>query len=287
MHESRERSAFQGLLFPGMPEGQVSHRNARDLRAALVGERLTQVEVAHPMLEPKRLRERLEGDLVTGAEARGKHHLLLTEPGRTLISHLKMSGRWRIQPASQPARRGGLFLRLVGERHQALLYRCPTVRLLEPWEALPPAIARLGPDLLGDGVAGGPTAVRALRSVSPERAVGEVLLDQRVLSGIGNAYKNETCFLAGVDPWQPVGGLSDEQRHTLGDIAAALLSAGVEQGGLIGTYSPHGVNARTRVGTKWVHGRANRPCRQCGSPIRARGQGDDNRTTYWCPTCQS
>jgi endonuclease-8 len=270
-----------------VPEGHVSHRNARDLRATLVGERLTVVEVAHPMLEPKRLRERLEGDLVTAAEARGKHHLLMTEAGRTLISHLKMSGRWRIQPAARPARRGGLFLRLVGERYQALLYRCPTVQLLEPWEPIPPAIARLGPDLLAEGVEGGPTALAAFAGVDPDRAVGEVLLDQRVMAGIGNAYKNETCFLAGVDPWRAIADLTREERHALGEIAADLLAAGVEQGGRIGTYSPPGVSARARIGTTWVHGRANRPCRACGSRIRARGQGEDNRTTFWCPTCQS
>ena len=197
-----------------------------------------------------------------------------------------MSGRWRVQPATRPARRAGLFLRLVGERHQALLYRCPTVRLLEPWEPLPPAIARLGPDLLADGVAGGPAAVSALRRVDPDRAVGEVLLDQRVLAGIGNAYKNETCFLAGVSPWRPVESLTEAECHALGEIAADLMSAGVEHGGPIGTYVPPGIGAGARVGTKWVHGRANRPCRRCGEPIRSRGQGDDNRTTYWCPTCQ-
>ena len=275
----------------GVPEGHVSHKNALRLGAALIGRPLTRVEAPEPRLAAQRIPERLAGDRVEAAEAVGKHHLLRFASGRVLHSHLMMSGVWRLRPAAAAQPRGGLFLALHTERDVAALYRCPTVRLLEPGEPLPAALRRVGPDLLDAGVDPALATAAALGSCDPTRQVGDALMDQRLVAGIGNVYKSETCFLAGIDPWRAVGSLAAEEAAALGATAARLLADGVADGGPIRTYRRPGPPGRPppRAGggrTTWVYRRRGLPCRRCGTPIRSRGQGDDNRTTYWCPTCQ-
>ena len=269
-----------------MPEGQVSHRNAIRFTAALVGEELTRVEAPEPRLGAMRLSERLLGDTVTAAEAVGKHHLLRFASGRVLHSHLMMSGVWRLMPASRAPRPGGLFLALWTARHVAALYRCPNVRLLEPGEPLPRGLRATGPDLLDPDVDPGAAAGARLARVEATREVGDALMDQRIVSGIGNVYKSETCFLTGIDPWRPVGSLSDAEAVSLGATASRLLAEGVADGGPIRTWRPPDAPPWSRERT-WVYGRRGKPCRRCGTRVRSRGQGDANRTTYWCPTCQT
>ena len=231
------------------------------------------------------IRDSLSGDSVSSAEARGKHHLLRFDSGRTLHSHLLMSGRWVVRAGHEPPWTGGLTLALFTGRHVAALYQCREVALIEPGQQLPRWVTTTGPDLIPADDPAGVTAARLAR-VAPTREVGEVLMDQRVVSGIGNVYKSETCFLAGVDPWRAVGSLTDREAADLGRIAAELLREGVRQRGGIRTYAPPGGRAFGR-GTKWVYGRRGKPCRRCGTGIRSRGQGDANRTTYWCPACQA
>lgn len=269
-----------------MPEGQVSHRNAIRFTAALAGHQLTAVEAPEARLGAQRIPERLEGDRVTGAEAVGKHHLLRFESGRVLHSHLMMSGVWRLTPSSRPPRPGGLFLALWTARHVAALYRCPNVRLLEPGEPLPRGLRATGPDLLDPAVDPGAAAGARLARVEATRQVGDALMDQRIVSGIGNVYKSETCFLTGIDPWRPVGSLTPEEAAALGATASRLLAEGVTEGGPIRTWRPPYAPPWTRERT-WVYGRRGKPCRRCGTRVRSRGQGDANRTTYWCPTCQT
>ena len=269
-----------------MPEGQVSHRNAIRFTAALVGRELVRVEAPEARLAGQRLPERLAGERVAAAEAVGKHHLLRFESGRVLHSHLMMSGVWRLAPAIRHPSRGGLFLALWTERHVASLYRCPRVRLLEPGEPLPRALLATGPDLLGAGVDPGAASGTALGRLEPSRQIGDALLDQRVVSGIGNVYKSETCFLTGIDPWRTVGTLTPDEAAALGATAARLLADGVRDAGAIRTYRPPGAPAWSRERT-WVYGRRGKPCHRCGTRVRSRGQGDANRTTYWCPNCQT
>ena len=269
-----------------MPEGQVSHKNAIRFGAALTGHPLVRVEAPEPRLAGQRLPARLAGDTITAAEAVGTHHLLRFASGRVLHSHLMMSGVWRLLPAERTLRPGGLFLALWTDRHVAALYRCPTVRLLEPGGPLPRMVTTAGPDLLGADVDPGEAAAQAIARLEPSREVGEALMDQRVVAGIGNVYKSETCFLTGIDPWRTVGSLSADEAESLGAEAARLLDLGVRDGGPIRTYrapdAPPWSHERT-----WVYGRRGRPCRRCGTAIRSRGQGDANRTTFWCPACQA
>ena len=268
-----------------VPEGQVSHRNAIRFGTALTGRDLVRIEAPDPRLAGQRIPERLAGDRVGAAEAVGKHHLLRFESDRVLHSHLMMSGVWRLLPASREPRRAGLFVALWTAGHVAALYRCPRVRLLEPGEPLPRDLRATGPDLLGDEVDPGSATARALGRLEPTRQVGEALLDQRVVAGVGNVYKSEACFLSGIDPWRPVGSLSEQEAATLGSVAARLLAEGVRDGGPIRTWRPPDAPPRARERT-WVYGRPGRPCRRCGARIRSRGQGDANRTTYWCAACQ-
>ncbi|MGD9695084.1 MAG: DNA-formamidopyrimidine glycosylase family protein [Thermoleophilia bacterium] len=269
-----------------MPEGQVSHRNAERLGAALAGRDLVEVTAPEPRLAPQRIPERLAGDRVTAAEAVGKHHLLRFASGRVLHSHLMMTGAWRLLPASRAPAGAGLFLTLRTEAHVAALYRCPRLRLLEPGAPLPASVARTGPDLIGEGVDPAAATAAALARVDPAREIGDALRDQRVVAGIGNVYMSETCFLAGIDPWRVVGTITEREAAALGSTGAELLAQGVRDGGRIRTRRA-GRGRRDRDGATWVYGRAGRPCLRCGTPILARRQGDAARVTYWCPACQA
>jgi len=267
-----------------MPEGQVSHRNAIVLTDAIAGQTLTLVEAPEPRLGPQRIPDRLAGDVLDHMEARGKHHLFRFRSGRVLHSHLQMNGKWRAFPAGDDIPRAGLWLALHTDRAIVAQYRGPVMRLLEPGEPLP-RIAAVGPDLLGDDADPEAIGLRLL-AVEPTRAIGDAVMDQRVMSGIGNVYKSETLFLGGINPWRPVGSLTDDECRTIGRIGAELLSQGVRDGGRITTYRAPMATRGRHDGT-WVYGRRGRPCRTCGTAIRSRGQGDGNRTTYWCATCQT
>lgn len=274
------------LWSAAMPEGHISHRNAGRFAATLVGHEITRAEVPAARIAGQRLDVRLPGERIVAARAVGKHHLLHMRSGRVLHSHLMMSGIWRIARAEATGSRAGLYLAIHAGGHVASLYRCPTVRLFEPGEPLPPALVGTGPDLLDAAVDPGAAGAAALGAAEGHRAVGEVLMDQRVLGGIGNVYKSETCFLAGIDPWRPMRTIDADDARELATIAARLLADGVRDRGAIRTYRAAGAPAWSRERT-WVYRRAGLPCRRCGTPVRSRGQGDANRTTYWCPRCQT
>jgi endonuclease-8 len=243
-----------------MPEGDALARAARRLQV-LVGERV-EVETPHPRAAVKRLVERLDGRRLLGVEAAGKNLLLRFEDGVVLRSHLRMSGRWQVRPrGSKPVGRPWLVLR--GAEREAVLWNGPVLELDDR------AIRRLGPDILGQP----PdldTMVANLRR-DPRRAVGDALLDQRLVAGIGNVWKAEALWQARVSPWRPVADVSDEELRAVLESAHELMTASVETGGE----------------RRFVYNRAGRGCRRCGTPIEARGQGDDNRTAYWCPACQA
>jgi endonuclease-8 len=112
-----------------------------------------------------------------------------------------------------------------------------------------------------------------LRAQDPARAIGDALLDQRVLAGIGNVWKSESCFAAAVNPWRPLERVSDEEALAIAEFAHERMSRSAEADGF--SERPHA-----------VYKRAGLPCERCGTQVRSHGQGDDNRTTYWCPGCQ-
>jgi DNA-formamidopyrimidine glycosylase len=253
-----------------MPEGDVVWYTARRLHEALAGRTLTRSDFRVPRLATVDL----TGDVVTETVSRGKHLLTRTGNGLTVHTHLKMDGDWRVRPAAEQIRDSHrIRLLLANEDWQAVGYQLGVVELIRTSEESR-VTGHLGPDLLGPDWDGA-EAVRRL-GAEPDRPIGEALLDQRNLAGIGNVYKAEVLFLRGLSPWQPVGSVAD--LGALADLARRLLETNKERHGHITTGSMR------RGEEHWVYGRRGRPCRRCGTPIRKAGQED--RVTYWCPSCQ-
>ena len=251
-----------------MAEGDTILRAARRIEAALAGQ-VVSVTAPSPRGKTAALRA-LDGRLLEAARARGKH-LVLEFGDLTLHSHLGMSGAWHVYAPGAAWRRppAAAWAVLRGSGAEAVEFGGPTLRVLRTDALrLDPVLSRLGPDILGSQLE--PSAIaRTLRS-SPDRAVGEALLDQRLVAGIGNIFKSEACFAARQGPWQLVGDLPDEQLRRVVQAAHDLMREAADQG------------RHERA----VYRRAGRPCPRCGTAILSRGQGDANRTTYWCPACQ-
>ena len=243
-----------------MPEGDSLHRAARKLQA-LVGERVA-VETPHPRAAAERVAERLDGRRLLGVEAVGKNLLLRFEGGLVLRSHLRMSGRWQVRARGE-AVRGTPWLVLAGREREAVLWNGPVLELTAR------GTRRLGPDILAD-----PTDLAAmvgnLRREHQARELGDALLDQRLVAGIGNLWKAESLWRARVSPWLPLADATDDELERVLREAARLMRASVEG----------------RREERAVYRKAGRPCPRCRESIRSRGQGDDNRTAYWCPGCQ-
>jgi endonuclease-8 len=200
--------------------------------------------------------------VLEGVEAVGKHLLLRFEGGVVLRSHLRMSGRWRVEPRDAP-RRGLPWLVLRGGEWEARQWNGPVLAL----ETRP--LRRLGPDLLADETDVG-DLVRRLRLSDGARLVGEALLDQRLVAGIGNMWLAEALWNARVSPWSQVGQIGDEGLRAVLAWARNAMRASVAG----------------KQGPRAVYRRAGRPCRRCATPIASRGLGEANRTAYWCQTCQ-
>jgi endonuclease-8 len=253
-----------------MPEGDVVWSTARRLHEALARRTLTRSDFRVPRLATADL----TGDVVTETVARGKHLLTRTKNGLTVHTHLRMEGSWRVRPAAEKIRDSHrIRLLLANEDWQAIGYQLGVVELIRTREEAT-VTGHLGPDLLGPDW-DRDEAVRRL-CAEPDRPIGEALLDQRNLAGIGNVYKAEVLFLRGLSPWQPAGDVAD--LGALADLAKRLLEANKERFGHITTGSMR------RGEEHWVYGRQGRPCRRCGTPVRSAGQQD--RITFWCPTCQ-
>jgi len=248
---------------------------ARRLHQALAGRVLTRSDFR----VPRYATTNLTGRMVTEAVSRGKHLLIRTGDGITVHTHLRMDGSWRVRPARERVGNSHrIRLILANAEWQAVGYQLGVVEVL-PTASEHRVVGYLGPDLLGpdwDQV----EAIKRLRA-DPARPVGEALLDQRNLAGIGNVYKAEVLFLRGIDPWRPAGEVADIEA--LVGLAQRLLEANKERFGMITT----GVARRGEE--TWVYGRAGRPCRRCGTPVKSADQGrtTEERITYWCPRCQS
>jgi endonuclease-8 len=258
-----------------VPEGDVVWSTARRLHEALAGRVLTRSDFR----VPRYATVNLTGQTVTEAVARGKHLLIRTDRGLTVHTHLKMEGAWRIQPAGgrPPAQSYKLRLVLANTEWIAAGYQLGITEVLRTAHE-DKVIGHLGPDLLGPDW--DPDAAVARLSRDPGRPVGEALLDQRNLAGLGTVYMAETLFLRGVDPGRPVGSVED--LVALVEVGHRLLDANKERPGHVTT----GDAARGRE--NWVYGRAGRPCRRCGTPIERgeAGPPGQERLRFWCPNCQ-
>lgn len=243
-----------------MPEGDSIRRAATRLHAVLAGRELTLSDLRVPRFATADLTGRVTLDVTP----RGKHLLARFEGGLTLHSHLRMDGAWHVFAAGEKWRGGPTHeIRcLLGTAgHTAVGYRLPVLELIRTAEE-DRAVGHLGPDILGPDWDPGRAAANLL--AVPERPLGEALLDQRNLAGIGNIYKAELCFLAQVTPWTPVGGLPEAKLPRLAAAAHRLLSANT--GDRPGHRNTTGIH---RPGQElFVYGRAHRPCLRCGTPVR-------------------
>jgi endonuclease VIII len=257
-----------------VPEGDTVWRTALHLDRALSGSTLVETDFRVADLATLDL----SGQTVEATVARGKH--LLTRIGeQTLHTHLKMEGAWHLyRPGTswrRPAHEARVVLRT--EDWSAVGFALGIVEVL-PSTDEQSVVGHLGPDLLGPDWDEEEALQRLL--ADPTRPVAEAILDQRNLAGLGNLYKSELCFLAGVHPRLPVGEVPDLRRLVRRAKAALEANKGRVEQTLTGD---------TRRGRQtWVYRREREPCRRCGTPIRMDQQGPvmQERATYWCPTCQ-
>lgn len=253
-----------------MPEGDTIHHAARQIGGALLGREIVSIETPNPRHAMDRWPELLGGRALRAVDAYGKHLYLRFDNDLTLHSHLRMTGKWGVYERgrrwSRSAQRAWLVIRT--SEHEVVQFDGPLLELVPDSRT---RVTRLGPDILGEHF-DEQRYLRLLREDDQTRQIGDALLDQRNVAGIGNVWKAEACFLARVDPWRRTRDVSDEEALRIVRAIRPLMRQAAERGRF-----PYRSD---------VYNRVNMPCRRCGTRIRSRGQGDDNRTTYWCPGCQ-
>ena len=269
-----------------MPEGDTLFRTAAGLRPYLVGRIVTSARTGGPGAVPQV--GRIVGREITAVEALGKNLLIRFDNWLELRTHLRMNGSWhRYRPGERwrrPVGRARLVLEVPGA--VAVCFDAPLVELLEQRaEGLHPSLGRLGPDLLAADF-DADEALRRLRDpIRATIAIGEAIIDQRALAGVGNVYKSELLWIDRVSPFAPVAKIDDATLHRLVETGRRLLLANAAAG-----RRPERVTTtgdRGAPGPLYVYGRTGRPCRRCRTPIASVQQGTEiPRTTYWCPTCQ-
>jgi len=274
-----------------MPEGDTIFRSARALGKALTGRVVTRFETALAQLASVDDNAPLTGRTIEKVEARGKWLLIYFSGDLILTTHMLMSGSWHIYRPGERWRLGRRSMRVViGTAHfEAVAFNVPVARFFTGRTlARNSAIPSLGPDLLGDTFAEDQARARILARGDQE--IANVLLNQRVMAGLGNVYKVEVCFLCGIHPFRKVSSLSPSELDCLLHQSRRLLGENVraESGEKIVTYTgARRTTGRSDTGARlWAYGRQGQPCRRCGAAILMRKQGPGARSTYWCPQCQ-
>lgn len=258
-----------------MPEGDTIHHAAHRIRPILLGTVPDEVLTPHPRFGADRWPQRLAGREVVSVDAHGKHLFLRFDGDLTIHSHLRMTGswhtgivgkRWRRSP-----RRAWLILRARG--HEVVEFDGPVLELLtESRTRFDKRLAALGPDICVPPF-DTERFLRRLRQDDPTRSIGDALLDQRTVAGIGNIWKSEACWEARVDPRRKAGKVSDDEARALVHLVHPRMVDSATSG-------TNGRDAR-------AYGRDGRACKRCRTTIVMGRLGDDNRSTYWCPGCQA
>ena len=278
-----------------MPEGDTIFRSARALDKALAGKVVTGFETGLAKLARVNDESPLVGRVVEGVEARGKWCVISFSGDLVLVTHMLMSGSWHLYRTGEKWWMGKDRMRVVVKTAdwEAVAFNVPvaefhTARTL----ARHPAISQLGPDLLGKDYSPetGLARLRAYRVEHPEAEVGVTLLNQRVLAGLGNVYKSEVAFAAGVNPFRRLSTLTEKELVVMAEVAEKWMKVNVMDGAGDGIVTYSG-NRRTtgssnRNDRVWVYGRQGQECRRCGAVVESRKQGEQARSTYWCPGCQ-
>jgi endonuclease VIII len=258
-----------------VPEGDTIAYAANRIRPVLEGQVPDEIRTPQSRHGFDRWPERLAGRAVARVDTHGKHLFLRFEGDLTLHSHLGMTGVWGVYG---PGRRWGrserrAWIVLTRGDHAVVEFDGPLLELMSDSRThFDQRLAALGPDVLAPEF-DSREFLRRLRGDDPTRAIGDALLDQRNVAGIGNIWKAEGCWEARVDPWREVASVSDEQAVAIIEAMRPRMQRSALEG-------PRSIDAR-------VYRKSGRPCPRCGARIAARGQGDANRTTYWCAGCQS
>jgi endonuclease-8 len=282
-----------------MPEGDTIFRSAQTLDKALTGKTVLTFETALAQLASVDDNAPIAGRTIDKIEARGKWLLIYFSGDAILATHMLMSGSWHIYRTGERWRGSRRNARAVIRTadFEAVAFNVPVAKFFtERTLARNSAIPHLGPDLLADDFAENKDKQAEARKrilARPDEEIANVLLNQRVMAGIGNVYKVEICFLCGIHPFRKVSTLTPAELDCILDQARKLLALNVQQAAhnesdKILTYT----GARRTTGRSdqsarlWAYGRQGQPCRRCGTAILMRKQGPDARSTYWCPQCQ-
>jgi endonuclease-8 len=276
-----------------VPEGDSIHRAARALNQALAGRTVTRFQSVFPQLTRVDADAPLRGRTVERVTSRGKHLLIWFSGDLVLRTHMRMNGSWHIYRPGERWRRPGRDMRIaIGtDAFEAIAFTVPVAEL-DTAAALERDLADAGPDPLDDAFDATEAASR-LRARG-DMEVAEALLDQRAIAGIGNIYKSEVLFAAGVNPFTRIAELGDAALEKLVAAAVKFMRANVALGTSAGTSAGIVTYTGLRRTTGradpsarlWVYGRGGKPCRRCGTPIQRAKQGPYARSTYWCETCQ-
>jgi endonuclease-8 len=265
-----------------MPEGDTLFRTARTLQTAIGGQVVTRFETVLPRLARVDEDAPLAGRTVERVESAGKWLLMRFSGDLILLTHMLMSGSWHIYRPGERWQRGRQHMRIVVEtaRMIAVAFNVPVAEFhTEDSLARRRTFNQLGPDFLAVDF----DAEEAIANLQahPEMEVGPALLRQSVVAGIGNEFKSEVCFGAGVNPFRLVGSLTRDEPGRLIEVAKGMLSDNVAQ-----YRSKRRTTRRVELGEElWVYGRSGQSCRKCGAVIRGRRHAD-GRLSFWCPLCQ-
>jgi len=278
-----------------MPEGDTIYRAARALNRALAGQLVTSFETGLAPLARVDDDTPIAGRTIEKVESRGKWLLIHFSGDLILVTHMLMSGSWHIYRAGERWRMGRGRMRAVlrTAEWEAVAFNVPvaefhTARSLERYTQIP----KLGPDVLSEGftVESGGRRLAEYAAANPQTEVAVVLLNQRVLAGLGNVYKSEVAFSAGVNPFRAMSTVTPREMEQMAEFAQRYMQANILDGSGDGIVTYFG-NRRTTGNSNrderlWVYGRQGQECRRCGAAIMMRKQGEQARSTYWCPSCQ-
>lgn len=274
-----------------MPEGDTIYRAAAALHRALAGHAVIRFDTGLAHLARVHDDTPVTGRTVERCESRGKHLLICLSGDLVLRTHMRMSGSWHLYRPGERWRRSprAMRVRLDTDAWVAVAFDVPDAEFLAARDlSRSRALRSLGPDLLSPAVDRAEALAR-LAAAGP-RPIGEVLLDQRVVAGIGNVFRNEVLFVCGVHPDRPTSSLPSEALTALIDTAIRLMRANTGPGATSDIVTYRGLRRTTsRTAGEdrlWVYGRAGKKCRTCGAAIRAEKRGLDARATYWCGGCQ-
>jgi endonuclease VIII len=274
-----------------VPEGDTIYRAARALGHVLEGKVVTRFETALAPLASVDDNAPVAGRTVEKVESRGKWLVIHFSGDLILVTHMLMSGSWHLYRSGERWRRSRREMRAViaTAEFEAVAFNVPVAKFYTASTlARNSTIPKLGPDLLGAKFAADEAKTRLL--VHGDEQIANVLLNQRVMAGLGNVYKSEVLFACGIHPFRQVGTLAPAEIDCILERARRFLEANVKDGGDGGMVTYTGLRRTTRASDPgarlWVYRRQGKECRRCGAKIVMQRQGPGARSTYWCPVCQ-